>query len=216
VKRRGVPFVVSAPSGTGKTTVCRELVARDSGLVFSVSHTTRPPRPGERDGRDYHFVAGAEFDRLVASGAFLEWARYSGHAYGTALASLEAELEAGRDVLLEIETQGARQVRERRPDAFSIFLLPPTLAALETRLRGRGTDDEGEIRRRLEIARSEFREAPHFDAVVINDELDATVRDVGGLIAQVRAGDVARARTLRAWSAVRSQLGSELVEWVAA
>jgi len=216
VKRRGVPFVVSAPSGTGKTTVCRALVQRDANLVFSVSHTTRPPRPGERDGRDYHFVAEPEFERLAASGAFLEWAHYSGHAYGTALAGLENELAAGRDVLLEIETQGARQVREGRADAFSVFLLPPTLAALEARLRGRGTDDEVEIRRRLGIAQREFREAPAFDAVVINDSLETTVEELDDLIGQVRAGHAARARKLRAWTAVRPRLGAELRDWVAA
>ena len=216
MSRRGVPFVVSAPSGTGKTTVCRELVRRDPELVFSVSHCTRRPRAGERDGRDYHFVSEAEFERLAAAGAFLEWARYSGNAYGTSIASLEVELEAGRDVLLEIETQGARQVRQRREDALLIFLLPPSIHALEERLRGRGTDDDAEIRRRLGIAQREFREAPGFDAVVINGELEATVRELGSLIGQVRCGEAAAVRKQWAWSRVRATLSPELANWVAA
>ncbi len=205
--------MVSAPSGTGKTSVCRELVRRDARVAFSVSHTTRRPRQGEREGRDYHFVSETEFKRLAEADAFLEWARYSGNAYGTALAQLEAELVAGFDVLLEIETQGARQIRERRPDAFLIFLLPPSLEALEARLRGRGTDDEREIRRRLEIARREFRAAPGFDAVLINADLEETVSELREVIAAVRRGDAARVRERRSWAQVRTHLAPELVKW---
>ena len=121
---RGIPIVVAAPSGAGKTTVCRRLVEGDANLVFSVSHTTRPRRPGEREGVDYHFVPRAEFERLVAGGAFLESAEYSGNLYGTSWAAIEAPLRAGRDVLLEIEVQGARQVRARLSEAVLVFLIP--------------------------------------------------------------------------------------------
>src|SRR5207245_1078307 len=146
------------PSGTGKTTVCREVLARDPALEFSVSHTTRPRRPAERDGVDYHFVTPGEFDRLVRDGAFLEWAVYNGNRYGTSWAAIEEPLRRGRDLLLEIEVQGARQVREKRADARFIFLLPPTLLSLRERLEQRGSDAAGAIAERLQIARREIEE----------------------------------------------------------
>jgi guanylate kinase len=181
VGRRGIPFVVSAPSGTGKTTVCKKLVASDPGLRFSISHTTRAPRAGERDGVDYYFVDRARFAELVAQGAFLEHAEYAGNLYGTSLAALEAPLAAGHDLLLEIEVQGARQVRERRPDARFVFLLPPSPEALERRLAGRGSDSPEAVRERLELARRELEARSLFDHEIVNDDLDrcvAAVREV--------------------------------------
>lgn len=207
-------MVVAAPSGTGKTTVCRELVRGDAGLVFSVSHTTRDPRAGERDGHDYHFVTRNEFARLRDSGSFLEYAEYSGNLYGTAWPALDAQLAVGSDVLLEIETQGARQVRERGVGAFLVFLLPPSLEALEARLRGRGTDDEEEVRRRLGIAEWEFRQARLFDAFVINREVDQTVGEVMGVVERLRAGDPEGAR--EGWSLVacKRELAAPLNTWI--
>ncbi|HKA15343.1 MAG TPA: guanylate kinase [Myxococcota bacterium] len=194
IARAGFPVVVAAPSGTGKTTVCRAVVDGDPGIEFSVSHTTRPIRPGERDGVDYHFVSREEFARLVAEGAFLEWAEYNGNCYGTSWAALDAPLPSGRDLLLEIEVQGARQVRERRADARFIFLLPPALAALRERLEQRGSDDAPAIARRLEIARLEIEEGARFDYAVVNDRLDVCVREVLAILAAERMGDTARLR----------------------
>jgi guanylate kinase len=214
--RRGIPFVISAPSGTGKTTVCRALVAQDPGLVLSVSHTTRAPRPGERDGADYHFVDEAEFRRLVARGAFLEHARYSAHCYGTSWEAIEAPLERGVDVLLEIETEGARQVRERRPDACLIFLLPPSLAELERRLRGRGTDGDDEIARRLAVARREFAAAALFDAFALNDDLERTIEVVRRVVNTMRSKGRAAARAVQPLATLREGLDPALVAWLPA
>jgi guanylate kinase len=192
--RRGLPVVVAAPSGTGKTTVCREVVKRDGRIDFSVSHTTRPMRAGERDGVDYHFVSDEEFMRLVDAGAFLEWAVYNGRRYGTSMDSIEAPLREGLDVLLEIEVQGARQVRERRPDARFVFLLPPSLDALRQRLVSRGTDSPEEVERRLEVARSELEAVREFDYAVTNDDLEVCVASVLEILSAERSGDTARVR----------------------
>ena len=178
---QGRLFVLSAPSGAGKTTVCKGVIARDRNVLLSVSHTTRAPRPGERDGVEYRFVSATEFQKLVGEGAFLEHAEYSGNLYGTSWAAIEEPLARGRDVLLEIETEGARQVRERRPDAIAIFLLPPSLSALEARLRGRGTEDRAEVDRRLAIARREFAAARGFP--VLRRERRRRARDRGRALA---------------------------------
>jgi guanylate kinase len=188
------PVVVAAPSGTGKTTVCRQVVARDGRIVFSVSHTTRPRRPSEVDGVDYHFVSEAEFQRLIREGAFLEWAEYNGNHYGTSFGSLEPPLAAGRDVLLEIEVQGARLVRARRRDARFIFLLPPSFEALRQRLSARGTDTPEEVERRLRVARDELSALRDFDYAVTNDALEECVADVLAILAAERSGDCAAAR----------------------
>ena len=192
--RTGFPVVVAAPSGTGKTTVCREVVARDAQIEFSVSHTTRAQRPRERDGVDYHFVSPEEFSRLIAAGAFLESAVYNGNRYGTSWAAIDAPLAAGRDLLLEIEVQGARQVRAKRGDARFIFLVPPSFATLRERLERRAEDSAGEIAARLELARQELAEGAHFDYAVENDELERCVGEVLEILAAERAGDTARLR----------------------
>lgn len=211
---RGIPFVISAPSGTGKTTVCRELIRRDNGLVFSVSHTTRAPREGELDGRDYHFVSRGSFRGMVDEGAFLEHAAYSENLYGTAWEALDRELGRGRDVLLEIETVGAAQVRARGVGAFLIFLLPPSLDSLASRLRGRGTDREAEVDRRLRIAESEFRAARDFDALVINRSVDDTVATVMEIVAAVRRGEAEQVRRDRSLARIRAALPPPLDAWV--
>src|SRR6202035_4880663 len=161
-KVRGVArvFVITASSGVGKGTLVGGLMERIPGLELSVSATTRAPRPGERDGVDYHFLAREEFDRRVAAGDFVEHADYAGRSYGTLRSELEERLRAGAPVVLEIEVQGARQVRQSVPDAVQVFIAPPSLAELHTRLLGRGTDDPEEVERRLRVAAEELEAQP--------------------------------------------------------
>lgn len=202
----GIPFVVAAPSGTGKTTICRAVLECDDQVEFSISHTTRPPRTGERNGIDYHFVTAGEFRRLVEAGAFVEHASYGGQNYGTSYESLRVPTEEHRrDVLLEIEVQGAQQVRESRTDARFIFLLPPSMEVLEQRLRGRGTDSEEAIHRRLGVVDRELAAVHFFDYAVVNDDLRQTVESVLEIIAAERIGSEA------ALSAVRQHFGRESV-----
>ncbi len=191
----GIVFVVAAPSGTGKTTVCRLVVARDELISFSVSHTTRPQREREVDGDDYFFVDREQFHRLVDEEGFLEWAVYNSNHYGTSWKAIEQPLQEGRDVLLEIEVQGARQVRERLPDARLIFLLPPSMDVLKQRLVDRGTDSAQQIQRRLEVAESELQAICDFDYAVPNDDLERCVADLQRIIRAERSqslGDVSQ------------------------
>jgi guanylate kinase len=188
-RRQGIPFVVAAPSGTGKTTVCRRVVAEDPLVEFSVSHTTRGRREGEVDGVHYHFVTPEVFERLVGEGGFLEWAVYNDHRYGTSWRSIEEPLAGGRDVLLEIEVQGAAQVRKRRRDARFIFLLPPSMKALERRLRARGTDAPEQIERRLALAEREVGAVERFDYAVVNDDLERCVDEVAQILRAERSGE---------------------------
>jgi len=183
----GLLFVVSAPSGTGKTTVVERLVASRPGLRQSRSYTSRPPRPGERDGVDYNFVTRADFDQMVRHDALLEWADIFGHFYGTGRADTEAALAAGVDLVLVIDVQGARQVRRRLPDAVAIFVLPPSFEALAARLQGRNQDPPGSIQRRLATAREEVTAVDEYDYVVINDDVDRCVGEVGAIVAAERA-----------------------------
>lgn len=200
--RRGIPWVVSAPSGTGKTTLCRAVVERDPHVMHSVSHTTREPREGEVDGVHYHFVDAVEFDRFEKEGAFLEWAQYGDNLYGTSARELDESLARGCDVLLEIEVQGAAQVRERRDDARLLFLLPPSWSELEKRLRGRGTDSEKAVQKRLTIARRELAAVRSFDYVVVNDDLEEAISAVQALLEGEGAGQ---------GEALRRRYGREVV-----
>jgi guanylate kinase len=177
-------FVITGPSGVGKGTLIRALMERLPQLELSVSATTRAPRPGEIDGVDYHFLSREEFDRRVQAGDFVEHADYAGRSYGTLRSELEERVEAGIPVVLEIEVQGARQVRAAMPDAVQVFIAPPSLEALRTRLIGRGTDDPDEVERRLLVAKHELHAQPEFAHVVVNDRLDEAVERLAAIVAE--------------------------------
>jgi guanylate kinase len=177
-------FVITGPSGVGKGTLIRGLMERLDNLELSVSATTRAPRPGERDGVDYHFLSRPEFDRRVADGDFVEHADYAGRSYGTLRSELDQRLRAGVPVVLEIEVQGARQVRAAMPEAVQVFIAPPSLQALRTRLVGRGTDDTAEVERRLRVAQQELAAQPEFAHVVVNDRLDDALDALTAIVAQ--------------------------------
>lgn len=181
-------FVVSAPSGAGKTSLTRALIEEDPDVRLSVSHTTRAPRPGERDGQHYHFVDREEFLRRREAGEFLESAEVYGHFYGTSLAAIEDSLAQGRDVLLDIDWQGARAVRARVPDCATVFILPPSVTALEARLRGRAQDSDAVIRGRLAAAHADLSHVDEFDYVIINDTFEQALADLRAVV---------RARRLR-------------------
>ena len=175
-------FVITGPSGVGKGTLIRGLMERQPQLELSVSATTRGPRPGERDGVDYHFLTREEFDRRVAEGQFVEHADYAGRSYGTLRSELERRVQAGTPVVLEIEVQGARQVREAMPEAVQVFIAPPSLDALRTRLIGRGTDDGEEVERRLQVAEQELTAQPEFGHVVVNDRLEDALAQLTAIV----------------------------------
>ena len=180
---KGQLIVISGPSGVGKSTLIRSLTAKlQRQPFFSVSATTRKMRPGEIDHVNYHFITQAEFDRMVAQNEFLEHATYAAHSYGTPAAPILAQLEAGRDVLLDIEVQGAAKVRERCPDALFIFIIPPSFEELSRRLHGRNTDSEDVIAGRLEKAKIEFREIPKYDYLVINDKVSNAVEEIEAIL----------------------------------
>jgi len=181
--RRGRLFVIAAPSGAGKTSLVRALMEREPGLRFSISYTTRPQRPAELHGRDYFFVSPDEFERMAASGEFLEHARVFDNRYGTARRQVDEWLAAGQDLILEIDWQGARQVRAALPECVSVFILPPSLGELERRLRGRGTDAEEVIGRRLRDAASDMTHWREFDHVVVNDEFARALADLQAIVA---------------------------------
>lgn len=206
--QRGHVFVIAAPSGTGKTTICRRILELDPELRLSTSHTTRKPRAGEQDGVHYHFVNEGSFRELVNAGGFLEHAEYGGNIYGTSWHAIEGPLAAGLDVVLEIEVQGAAQVKKRIADACLIFLLPPSLAVLEERLRGRGTDDEAVIQRRMALTDRELAAAEIFDFAVVNDDLERAVGDVLRVIRAVRAGREAEIRERFGRAAVMAQFAA--------
>jgi guanylate kinase len=178
----GQAFVITGPSGVGKGTLIHGLMQRLPQLELSVSATTRAPRPGERDGVDYHFLSDAEFDRRVAAGAFVEHAQYSGHRYGTLRSELERRVQAGCPVVLEIEVQGARQVRVAMPEAVQVFIAPPSLDALRERLEGRGTDSPEDVEARLRTAREELKAREEFRHVVVNDRLEDAVDELEAIV----------------------------------
>ena len=192
--RRGRLYVIAAPSGTGKTSLVRALMERSPSLAFSISHTTRKPRPNEIDGREYHFTDRSRFESMVQAGEFLEHAEVFDNLYGTGRRNVEAALAAGRDLLLEIDWQGATQVRQRLPEAIDIFILPPSRAALELRLRGRATDSEEVIQRRLRDSVTELSRWHEFRYVVVNEHFDRALADLQHIV----AGDAAAFRADRA------------------
>jgi len=185
--RRGLLFIVSAPSGTGKTTLVERLVQTVPNLQMSRSYTSRKARPGEKDGVDYNFISRNRFEGMTRDGAFLEWADVFGNYYGTSAADTEAELARGRDVVLVIDVQGARQVRSRGIETVGVFVLPPAASVLEQRLRGRSKDTEEQIRKRLEVACREVGEFVQYDYVVINDELETAVDRLRAIVLAERA-----------------------------
>jgi guanylate kinase len=175
-------FVITGPSGVGKGTLIRNLMREMPRLELSVSATTRPPRPGEHDGVDYHFMSAEQFERHVAAGDFVEHADYAGRRYGTLRSELEGRVRQGIPVVLEIEVQGARQIRRAMPDAVQVFIAPPSIEALRSRLVGRGTDDEAEVERRLQVAGHELEAQPEFAHVVVNDRLQEASRRLAEIV----------------------------------
>jgi len=185
--RRGVLFILSAPSGAGKTTLSQRILKRLPNLYISISYTTRNPRAGEEDGHDYHFVDEARFHQLCEAGAFAEWAQVHGSLYGTPRSPLDEALACGQDCLLDIDVQGARQVKEMYPEAVSIFVLPPSWQELATRLRSRGTETDEVIARRLQRAQEETSALGTYDYVLVNEHLDHAVRLLDAIIQAERA-----------------------------
>lgn len=181
--RRGLMFILSSPSGAGKTTIARKLLEHDRELGLSVSYTTRPPRAGEVHGKDYYFVDRAEFDRKVEAGDFIEWAEVFGNCYGTPKAEIKAGLKGGQDFLFDIDWQGTQQLYQRmESDVVRVFLLPPSIEDLESRLRGRATDSEEIIRGRMDRARSEISHWDGYDYVVVNDDIELCFQKVRGIL----------------------------------
>ncbi len=175
---RGTLYIVAAPSGAGKSSIVNACLARDPGIALSISFTSRQPRPGERHAEHYHFIAKDEFERMVAAGDFFEHALVHGDWKGTARQSVEPQLAAGKDVLLEIDWQGARQVRKKVPNAVSVFILPPSRRALEQRMRSRGQDSEAVIAQRLAAAREEMSHYGEFDYVIVNEDFNTAVDEM--------------------------------------
>jgi guanylate kinase len=186
-ERRGLLFIVSAPSGAGKTTLVERLVEQVTGLKMSRSYTSRAARDGEIQGLDYNFVTRERFESMLAAGEFLEWADVFGNLYGTSAAETERALASGCDLVLVIDVQGARKVRRRGIEATTIFVMPPSLQVLEQRLRGRSKDAEEAIQRRLQVAREEVAAFSEYDFIVVNDELNAAVDRLRGIVVATRA-----------------------------
>ncbi len=189
----GTVLVISAPSGTGKTTLLKKLLAADAGVRFSISYTTRPPRPGEIPGKDYFFVTPEEFRHLQDSGALVEWVEQFGYAYGTSRQWVLETLETGVDLIFDIETQGARALKQEFPQGIFIFILPPSLEQLARRLQGRGSLTPAELARRLQTGRGELQEVHWYDYLVINDDLNTALDQLWSIV------EASRCRTSRLW-----------------
>ena len=200
----GVLYIVSAPSGAGKTSLVKALLKADPAIRLSVSYTTRVPRPGETDGRDYHFVSRERFEAMLAEGEFLEHAEVYGNFYGTSKGVIARDLDAGRDILLEIDWQGAAQVKAHFPQSASIFILPPSFNALRTRLNGRGQDSAEVIERRLAAAAHDVAHAGAFDYIIVNDDFDHALQD---LVAITRSIRLEAARQLDRYAALFDEFG---------
>ncbi|MES2296791.1 MAG: guanylate kinase [Pseudomonadota bacterium] len=183
----GSLFVVAAPSGAGKSTLVNALLAQEPGIKLSISTTTRPPRPGEQDGREYHFTTADDFVARAGKGEFLEWAEVHGNYYGTSRLMVEGEMKTGTDILLEIDWQGARQVKKQFPQAAGIFILPPSIAALEERLHKRGQDKPHVITQRLLAAGGEIAHAPEFEYVIINEQFDVALSEMRAIVRATRS-----------------------------
>jgi guanylate kinase len=194
----GTLYIFSAPSGAGKTSLVKALLEQTSSIEVSVSHTTRSPRPGEENGRHYHFTDAASFEKMVEDSAFLEHARVFDNYYGTARASVDAPLQQGQDVILEIDWQGAEQIRHLYPEAVSVFILPPSKSALRERLQGRGQDPEEIIERRMRDAVSEMSHYAEFDYLIINDDFDVALQELRSIVIAQRLRLVRQATQQRA------------------
>ena len=201
----GTLFIFSAPSGAGKTSLVKALLQSTSHIGISVSHTTRMPREGEVDSRDYHFIAKSEFERLVTEHAFLEHAQVFDNYYGTSKQWVESELAAGRDVILEIDWQGAQQIRQLMPSSVSVFIAPPSIAELERRLRGRGQDSEEIIQRRMQDARSEMSHFGEYDYLIVNDDFDGSCEELRSIV-------IARRHRLAAQQVRHQELLQQLLQ----
>jgi len=184
--QRGLLIVFSGPSGVGKGTMLARYMQGREGICYSTSATTRAPRPGEADGVQYHFMTRQQFQELIAQGQMLEYARYNGNYYGTPRRFVEEKLAAGQDVVLEIEVQGAAQIRAACPDALFVFILPPNFAALRQRLTARGTEDDTAVQNRLLTAMTELRQAGNYDYVIVNDDLDKAVAQLAAVVEAAR------------------------------
>lgn len=196
--RQGILAIFSAPSGAGKTTIIQRVMAHDPNCAFAVSHTTRTPRNGEVNGRDYYFVDDAGFDALVAEDAFVEWAVVHGHRYGTSKGEIARLVDAGRDVIFEVDFQGGRALMRTFPEAVTVFLLPPSFAEVRRRLEARGTDTPETIDRRMHQARIEIATAGEYRYLVINDDLDRAVEDVDAILRAERLRSIRFPDTIRA------------------
>ena len=184
--RKGTLYVFTGPSGAGKGTVLGRLLAEDDRLFFSISATTRAPRPGEQNGVHYYFLEKTDFENRIAQGAFLEHAQYVGNYYGTLAAPENQKRDGGFHVFLEIVVQGALHINKKRPDAVMVFIAPPSFEELASRLRGRGTEDEAKVQKRLETAKGELEQKDRFDYVVVNDTVDRAVDEIKGILASRR------------------------------
>jgi len=182
MKREGLLYIVSAPSGAGKTTLLKRVMSYFPDIRFSISYTTRPPRSGEKDGEDYHFISAQQFQQMVQKGAFAEWAEVLGNRYGTALASIQQSRSQGVDLLLDIDSQGARQIEERFDSGIFIFILPPSLEALKQRLVARKGDGQEVIQFRMAQARDEMKQAKRYDYIIVNDRMDEAAEQLKSII----------------------------------